>query len=75
MSVQYVVTPEEMQALLETLELKALRDKNHGPREEVPEHAKTPQQIHAALTEGVWRSFHFEVVRWAQSMGFNGYRK
>lgn len=71
MAKQYVVTDVEMQALINSLELAALRAANHGPRME-PE-GQTPKQIHAALTDSLHRSFHMVVVRWTQDIGYRGY--
>ncbi len=58
----YLVTDEEMQSLIESLELEMMRKQNLGPRESTQ-----------ALTD-MHRSFHYVVVRWAQAMGFKGYR-
>jgi len=66
MARQYVVTEEEMLSLIETLELARLRKFDaHAPS----------ASIHRQDIDDMHRSFHFHVVRWAQSMGFDGYRK
>ena len=66
MARQYVVTEEEMMSLIESLELAKMRLENA--------HAEKAT-IHKQDIDPIHRSFHFTVVRWAQSMGFNGWRK
>lgn len=62
----YIVTEEEMLSLIDQLELVNLRKRaDHAP-------AST---IHKAEIDDVHRTFHHVVVRWAQSVGFDGYRK
>lgn len=66
MARQYVITEEEMMSLIEQLELAKLRQEaNHAPQ----------AIIHKTDYEDMHRTFHFYVVRWAQKMGFDGYRK
>ena len=66
MARQYVVTEEEMTSLIESLELTKLRQNDsHAP--------KSP--LHKDDIDAVHRTFHHRVVRWAQSIGFDGYRK
>ena len=66
MARQYVITEEEMLSLIETLELAKLR--------QFDSHASM-SPIHRDEIESVHRTFHFHVVKWAQKMGFDGYRK
>lgn len=66
MARQYVVTEEEMLSLIESLELNKLRARDaHAP------HAA----IHKQDIDHIHRTFHGVTVRWAQSIGFDGYRK
>lgn len=66
MAKQYVVTEEEMMSLIESLELAKMRQEaNHAPT----------SPIHKQDIDNVHRAFHFVTVRWAQSIGFNGWRK
>lgn len=66
MARQYVVTEEEMLSLIESMELARLR--------QTSEHA--PQSsIHKADIDSLHRMFHMVTVRWAQKIGFDGYRK
>lgn len=66
MAKQYVVTEEEMMSLLEGLELNKLRQMNDHARQ---------ASIHKPDIEDTHRAFHYVAVRWAQSIGFDGYRK
>ena len=66
MARQYVITEEEMMSLLESLELASLRARDS--------HA-TNAPIHKPDIDSVHRHFHLVTVRWAQSVGFDGYRK
>ena len=66
MAKQYVVTEEEMMSLIESLELAKLRLRDS--------HAPT-SPLHKQDIDDVHRTFHGVTVRWAQSMGFNGWRK
>lgn len=61
----YLITEEEMLSLLESLELHKLREQGHM-RGAKPEDDQIRSDMH--------RSFHFVAVRWAQSVGFKGYR-
>jgi hypothetical protein len=61
----YMITEEEMQSLLDSLELSKLRQQNA-----IEKHAPEWFEI-----DKMHRSFHFVAVRWAQSVGFDGYRK
>lgn len=66
----YMITEVEMMSLLSGLELVEMRRKNHicHPNEQLePEEQNRLDNVH--------RAFHFEVVRWAQAVGFDGYRK
>ena len=66
MARQYVITEEEMLSLIEQLELVRLRmEAKHAPQ----------ASIHRSDIDDMHRTFHMYVVRWAQSMGFSGYRK
>ena len=62
MARQYVITEEEMLSLIESLELHKMRENNLATSEKM-----TKDDMH--------RAFHYVVVRWAQSVGFDGYRK
>ena len=62
----YVVSEEEMMALIEKLELVKLR--------KLAEHAPS-SPIHKDNIDHLHRSFHLHVVNWAQAIGFDGYRK
>ena len=66
MARQYVITEEEMMSLLESLELTSMRAQNS--------HAVN-SPIHKLDIDSVHRQFHGVTVRWAQSVGFDGYRK
>ena len=66
MALQYVVTEEEMLSLIESLELAKLRERDS--------HA-TQSSIHRQDIDDMHRRFHHVTVRWAQSVGFHGYRK
>lgn len=66
MARQYVITEEEMMSLIESLELAALRKQAaHAPN----------AIIHKLDYEDMHRTFHHYVVRWAQSVGFDGFRR
>lgn len=65
MAVQYVITAEEMQSLIEQLELSKLR--------QMSEHAPS-STIHKQDIDDVHRAFHYYVVRWTQAMGYKGHR-
>lgn len=65
MSIQYVVTPEEMQGLIDSLDLARLRERdNHAPN----------SVVHKQDIDNLHRTFHFYVVRWTQAMGHKGFR-
>lgn len=65
MARQYVITEEEMMSLIEGLELAKLRVTNaHAPK----------SVVHDPNIDGLHRQFHGVVVRWAQSVGFQGRR-
>ena len=66
MARQYVITEAEMLSLIESLELAKLRTMNgHAPK----------AAIHKFDIDDIHRTFHHVTVRWAQDMGFDGYRK
>ncbi len=66
MAKQYVVTEEEMLSLIEGLELTKLRQFDaHAPA----------SPLHKQDIDDTHRTFHLHVVRWAQQMGFCGYRR
>ncbi len=73
MARQYVITEAEMQGLMDQLELKSMVDANHliGGGQERYE-ALTPDEKNRL--NGVHGAFHYVCVRWAQEMGFKGYR-
>ena len=80
MARQYVITEEEMQSLIESLELHRLREDNicnPGKFLETENRYLTPEERKALapVVESLLRGFHFVVVRWAQQMGFDGRRK
>lgn len=64
MAIQYVITEEEMQSLIDHLELSKMRDQNIWRSD--PSKPATADDMH--------RAFHFVVVRWAQAVGFKGHR-
>ena len=67
----YVITETEIQSLLDQLELKSMSDKNilvHPDQWD-----KLSPDEHNRL-DSVHRAFHYVCVRWAQEMGFKGYR-
>ena len=65
MARQYVITEEEMQGFIESLELIKLREMD----------SNTPRSvIHKEDIDSLHRKFHLLAVRWAQSVGFSGYR-
>lgn len=64
MAKQYVITEEEMKSLLNRLELKSMQGDNMM-REDL---TKPPTMA------DTHRAFHYVVVRWMQSIGFNGLR-
>lgn len=66
MAKQYVITEEEMMSLIESLELQKMRHASSHA-------ANSP--IHKQDIDNVHRAFHHVTVRWAQSIGFDGYRK
>ena len=70
MARQYVITEEEMQALLDQLQLTAMQDAGHFRNWQEPTEwgAKPPQLA------DMHRAFNFVAVRWAQAMGFKGHR-
>jgi hypothetical protein len=64
----YLVTDEEMQSLIESLELERLRKENYlraFSAEDRPE--QTVDSLH--------RAFHSVAVRWAQAVGANPLRR
>lgn len=68
----YKITEVEMLSLLDQLEVKSMTDKNiliHPDRYE-----KLSPEEHNRLN-AVHRAFYMVCVRWAQSVGFDGYRK
>jgi hypothetical protein len=79
MARQYVITEKEMTALLDSLELAALRNDNVCDPSRHMDDAwrqlsdKEKQNMQPAV-ESLHRGFHFVVTRWAQSVGFTGLR-
>ncbi len=63
----YLITEEEMNALLDSLKLKALEDHNYLRHNDL-----TPEEKNRL--SGVHGAFHMVCVRWAQAVGFKGYR-
>lgn len=61
----YMVTEEEMQSLIESLELTKLRESGHFRG------SKTEQDD---IRESMHRTFHMVAVRWTQAVGYRGYR-
>ena len=80
MARQYVITEEEMMSLIESLELRKLREENicdpsrHFGDEWRALTDKEKKNMEPCV-DSLHRGFHYVVVRWAQQMGFNGYRK
>lgn len=68
MAKQYVITEEEMNGLLDQLKLKEMERANIM-RENAPLSPDEQNRLNA-----VHRSFHMVCVRWAQAIGFDGYR-
>lgn len=67
----YLITEAEMNSLLDQLQLKEMSNKNiliHPDRWD-----KLSPDEHNRLSS-VHRAFHLVCVRWAQEMGFKGYR-
>lgn len=64
---QYVITDAEMLALLTSLELKEMSDKNVLIH---PDQWNKLTSDEMNRLNSVHRAFHFVVVRWAQQMGF-----
>lgn len=62
----YQITETEIFALIEKLELDKLREFN--------KHAPT-SSIHKENISDIHRMFNYHVVRCAQEIGFDGYRK
>jgi len=62
MARQYIITEEEMLSLIESLEIVKLREANF-------------MRDYSIEMDDMHRRFHMVVVRWAQNMGFDGYRK
>lgn len=56
-----IIEDKDCDALLDQLELAALRKNNHLTKE-----APTVDDVH--------RTFHLVVVRWLQKQGYKGYR-
>lgn len=72
----YMITEAEMQGLLDQLELKAAIDKGHyfNGDDRWERYGKLSLEEKNRL-DSVHRSFHMICVRWAQEMGFKGYRQ
>lgn len=68
MSRQYVVTEEEMLSLIESLELTKLRAEGHF-------RGTSDADFDKFKLDEMHRRFHYVAVRWAQQMGFDGWRK
>lgn len=73
MAKQYVVTEEEFMSLIESLELRKLRDNNicEPGKELSPEDR---EKLKWAI-DSLHRGFHYVAVRWVQEMGFSGIRR
>ncbi len=70
MAIQYVLTETEMLALLDQLEMTAMRDAGHFRNWQEPtEWGSKPPQL-----ADLHRAFHFVAVRWMQGVGFKGHR-
>jgi hypothetical protein len=69
----YQITEEEMQSLIESLELHKLREPHRGYLG--PDLSHEERNRLEPVVNDLHRGFHFHVVRWAQKMGFDGYRK
>lgn len=80
MAKQYVVTEEELLSLIESMELQKYREENNSyPYRSLDNEwrqlsQKEKDNMKTAIDE-THRRFHMGVVRWVQSIGFNGYRK
>lgn len=80
MARQYVITEEEMNALLDSLELHKLRSENVcNPTRHFDDawrnlSDKEKKNMEPAV-DSLHRGFHFVVTRWAQSVGFDGRRR
>lgn len=74
MAIQYVVTAEELQSLLDQLQLEALRAANMGPTQRAPDFMKTQEALHNFVVDNCHRSFHMVATRWVQAMGYKGHR-
>jgi hypothetical protein len=66
MAIQYVVTEEEMLSLIDSLKLAEFELKDR-PDQFIGANGKPD-------VNGMHKAFHYRVVRWAQSVGFKGYR-
>ena len=64
MAIQYVITEAEMNSLFDQLKLEVMRTDGFFRGE--PDRPATLDDMH--------RSFHMVTVRWAQSVGFKGFR-
>lgn len=78
MAIQYVITPEEMNSLLDQLQLQSMIDKNHiiggyDPEDRRVRYENLSPDEKNRLND-VHHAFHNVCVRWAQEMGFKGYR-
>lgn len=67
----YMITETEMQSLMDQLELSSMADKNIFISKE--RLAKVSEETRTSISD-MHRSFHYVCVRWAQEMGFKGYR-
>jgi hypothetical protein len=68
MARQYVITEEEMLSLIESLEMVKLREAGHF-------RGTSDEDFDKFKLDDMHRRFHMVTVRWAQKMGFDGYRK
>ena len=80
MARQYVVTEEEMLALIDSLELHRLRTDNIcNPSRHMDDawrnlSDKEKKNMEPAI-DSLHRGFHMVAVRWVQSVGFSGLRR
>lgn len=80
MARQYVITEEEMNTLLDSLELHRLREDNVcNPTRHLDDawrdlSDKEKKNIEPAI-DSLHRGFHMVAVRWAQSVGFDERRR
>lgn len=76
----YVVTEEEMMSLIESMELQKLREmKDFQPYKSLDAEwrhlTENERKNMEEAIDSIHRRFHMATVRWAQAVGFQGYRK